>query len=149
MESLHPLDNPVFASLTGPQARFAIRRGNVLFYPADVSPFFVLPRDPSAADWADVAVMVGPGGIVPLAGVDVPPPAGWAIVMTGEGVQFVDDGVAAAPDPEAIRLDASDVPEMLALVETPARSSSADVVVSHVRARTSRRSAPGLPPRIT
>jgi len=81
--------------------------------------------------------------------VDVPPPAGWAIVMTGEGVQFVDDGVAAAPDPEAIRLDASDVPEMLALVETPARSSSADVVVSHVRARTSRRSAPGLPPRIT
>jgi len=26
MESLHPLDNPVFASLTGPQAGFAIRR---------------------------------------------------------------------------------------------------------------------------
>jgi len=117
MESLHPLDNPVLASLTGPHAGFAVRRGNVLFYPADVSPFFVLPQNPSPADWADVAAAVGPGGIVPLAGVEVPPPDGWTVVMTGEGVQLVDDGVVAAPDPEAIRLGVADVPEMLALVE--------------------------------
>lgn len=116
MESPHPLDNPVLASLTGPHASFAIRRGNVLFYPADVSPFFVLPRNPSAIDWADVAAAVGPGGIVPLAGVEVPPPDGWTIVMSGEGVQLVDAGVAATADPEAIRLGADDVPEMLALV---------------------------------
>jgi ribosomal protein S18 acetylase RimI-like enzyme len=117
MESPHPLDNPVYASLTGPQAAFAVRRGRVLFYPADVSPFWVLPPDPCAADWADVAAMVGPGGIVPLAGVEVQPPQGWAIVMTGEGVQLVDDGVVAKPDPEAIRLGPADVPDMLALVE--------------------------------
>lgn len=117
MESLHPLDSPVLTSLTGAHARFAIRRGNVLFYPADVSPFLVMPNPPSAADWAEVAAVVGPGGIVPLAGVEVPPPDGWAVVMTGEGVQLVDDGVAAVPDPEAIRLGAADVPEMLELVE--------------------------------
>lgn len=117
MESLHPLDNPVLASLMGPQAGFAIRRGNVLFYPADVSPFLVMPNPPSAADWAQIAAAVGPGGIVPLAGVEVPPPDGWAVVMTGEGVQLVDDDVVAVPDPEAIRLGADDVPEMLELVE--------------------------------
>lgn len=103
--------------MTGPHAAFAIRRGNVLFYPADVSPFFVLPPDPSDADWSEVAAAVGPGGIVPLAGVDVAPPKGWTVVITGEGVQLVDDGVAAVPDPKAIRLDAADVAEMLALVE--------------------------------
>jgi len=117
MESLHPLDNPVLASLTGPQAGFAIRRGNVLFYPADVSPFFVMPNPPSAADWAEVAAAFGPGGIVALAGVEVPPPDGWTIVMTGEGLQLVDDAVAAVPEPDALSLGAADVPEMLALVE--------------------------------
>lgn len=117
MESTHVLDNPVLASLTGAHARFAIRRGNVLFYPADVSPFLVMPDPPSAADWAEVAAAVGPGGIVPLGGVEVPPPAGWTMVMTGEGVQLIDDGVVAVSDPEAIRLGAADVPAMLDLVE--------------------------------
>lgn len=37
--------------------------------------------------------------------------------MTGEGVQLVDDGVAAMPDPDALTLGTEDVPEMLALVE--------------------------------
>ena len=34
-----------------------------------------------------------------------------------DGVQLVDDGLAAAPDPEAVRLGPADVPEMLDLVE--------------------------------
>jgi ribosomal protein S18 acetylase RimI-like enzyme len=117
MTSLHPLDDPVFSSLTGAHAHLAIRHGRVLFYPADVSPFFVLPNPPSPDDWAAVADTVGPGGIVPLAGVEVPPPPGWTIVMTGEGVQLVDDGVAATPDPGALTLGPHDVPDMLALVE--------------------------------
>lgn len=117
MESLHPLDDPVSASLAGAHARLAIRRGRVVFYPADVSPFFVLPNPPTADDWADVAAVVGPGGIVPLAGVEAPLPPGWAKVMTGEGVQMVDDGVVASADPEALILGPADVPDMLALVE--------------------------------
>jgi ribosomal protein S18 acetylase RimI-like enzyme len=113
----HPLDSPVFSSLTGPHAGFATRRGNALRYPADVSPFVALPEYPTEQDWADVAALMGPGAIVPLAGVALPPPDGWEIVFSGAGVQLVDNGVQFAPDEEAIWLTITDVPEMLALVE--------------------------------
>ncbi|HXL94006.1 MAG TPA: GNAT family N-acetyltransferase [Streptosporangiaceae bacterium] len=111
----HPLDNPVRASLTGPHARLAERRGAVLRYPADVCPFLALPDEPSAADWADAAALVGPGGLLPLAGVRIPPPAEWAIEFIGEGVQMTGDSVAGTPDPEAVPLGPADVPEMLDL----------------------------------
>jgi hypothetical protein len=88
----HPLDNPVRTSLTGPHARFAERRGAVLRYPADVCPFLALPDQPSAADWADAAALVGPGGLLPLAAVKTPPPAGWAVEFLGEGVQLTEMG---------------------------------------------------------
>jgi ribosomal protein S18 acetylase RimI-like enzyme len=113
----HPLDNPAYSSLTGPHAHFAERRGNALRYPVDVSPFVALPEVPDAQDWADIAALAGPGAIIPLAGVAIPPPAGWDIVMHGAGVQLVDEGIAAAPDDEAIRLTPADVPQMLALVD--------------------------------
>jgi GNAT superfamily N-acetyltransferase len=112
-----PLENPAYASLTGPHARFAERAGRVLRYPVDVSPFLALPPVPDAQDWADVATLVGPGGVLPLAGVAVPPPDGWQIVAEIAGVQLVDDGVRAAADPDAVRLTAADVPEMLDLVD--------------------------------
>jgi GNAT superfamily N-acetyltransferase len=111
----HPLDNPVRASLTGPHARFAERRGAVLRYPADVCPFMALPDEPSAADWADAAALAGPGGLLPLAGVGTPPPAGWAVEFRGEGVQMTGDSVTGAADPEAVALGPADVPEMLDL----------------------------------
>ena len=114
MTAPHPLDNPVRSSLAGPHARFAERRGNVLRYPADVCPFFAMPDEPDAADWADAAKLVGPGGLLPLA-VQVPPPTGWEIEMWGEGVQLTGDGVAGAADPEAVVLGPADVPEMLDL----------------------------------
>jgi predicted GNAT family acetyltransferase len=44
-------------------------------------------------------------------------PDGWDVAWTIAGVQLVDDGIAAEPDDEAVRLTAADVPEMLALVE--------------------------------
>jgi ribosomal protein S18 acetylase RimI-like enzyme len=112
----HPLDNPVYASLTGPHAHFGERRGKALRYPAAVSPFFALPQIPDSQDWADLAALVGPGAIVPLVGAGAPP-QGWQVAFTVAGVQLVDEGVAAVPDEEAIRLTPDDVPEMLALVE--------------------------------
>ncbi|MGW0810814.1 GNAT family N-acetyltransferase [Nonomuraea sp. NPDC002799] len=112
----HPLDNPARSALTGPHAHLAERHGDVLRYPADVSPFVALPEAPTGRDWADAAALVGPGGLVSYSAVDVPPPAGWEVVSRGQGVQMAGDGVAAAPDDEAVRLTAADVPEMLALV---------------------------------
>jgi ribosomal protein S18 acetylase RimI-like enzyme len=111
----HLLDNPVLASLAGPHAHLAQRRGNVLCYPRQLSPFVSVPARPTAADWADVAGLAGPGAAVLMAGVVAAPPGDWEF-FEGIGVQMVDDGVAAAPDDEAVRLGSADVPEMLALV---------------------------------
>ncbi|MCD9874870.1 GNAT family N-acetyltransferase [Streptomyces guryensis] len=113
----HVLDNPALASLTGPHAHFAERRGRVLRYPEGVSPWLALPDEPGPDDWADLAALAGPGAEVPLAGYCGALPAGWEVTFHVDGVQLVDDGIAAAPDPEAVRLGAADVPEMLDLVE--------------------------------
>lgn len=109
-----PLDNAIHAALTGPHAHFAQRRGNALRYPADMSPFMALPDVPKDADWADIAVLAG--GRVTVSG-SLEPPDGWQVERRIPLLQFVDDGIAAAPDDEAVRLTEADVPEMLDLAE--------------------------------
>ena len=111
------LDNPARAALTGPHAHFAERRGRVLRYPVDVTPWLALPDVPDADDWADVAALAGPGAEIPLLGFRGRVPDDWEITFDIDGVQMVDDGMTAAPDPEAIILGPADVPEMLDLVE--------------------------------
>ncbi|MBP0454576.1 GNAT family N-acetyltransferase [Kitasatospora sp. RG8] len=113
----HPLDNPVRAALLGPHAHFAERRGDVLRYPADVSPFVALPDRPDREAWRNVAALCGPGTVLGATGSLSALPADWEVLMQAPGVQLVDDGVQAAPDEEAVRLGPADVPEMLALVE--------------------------------
>jgi ribosomal protein S18 acetylase RimI-like enzyme len=112
-----PLDNPTWTSLAGPHAHFAERQGRVLRYPEEVAPFLALPDDPGEQDWLDVAALAGPGATVLVAATSTKPPAGWEVVNALQGVQLVDAGIAAAPDPEAVRLGPADVPEMLDLVE--------------------------------
>ncbi|MFD3610651.1 GNAT family N-acetyltransferase [Streptomyces atroolivaceus] len=113
----HPLDNPARASLTGPHTRFAQRRGRILRYHPEVTPWIALPDAPDAQDWADVAALAGSGASVTLTAFREPPPADWEIVFQADGVQLVDHTVDAAPDPEAVLLGPADVPEMLDLVE--------------------------------
>jgi ribosomal protein S18 acetylase RimI-like enzyme len=112
----HVLDHPALAALTGPHAHFAERRGRVLRYPVDVTPWQALPAEPDAEDWADLAALAGPGAEVPLLGFRGEVPPDWEITFRIEGVQYVDDGLDAAPDPEAVLLGPADVPEMLDLV---------------------------------
>ena len=55
----HPLDNPVYAALTGPHAHLAETLGRAMRYQHDVSPFAGLPDEPTTADWADLARLAG------------------------------------------------------------------------------------------
>ncbi|MFK0170763.1 GNAT family N-acetyltransferase [Streptomyces sp. NPDC090306] len=112
----HVLDNPALASLTGPHALFAEARGRVLRYPVDVSPWLALPDDPGPEDWADLAAFADPDARVHLPGYRGEIPEGWEVTMRVDGVQFVHEGLDAAPDAEAVRLGPADVPEMLDLV---------------------------------
>jgi ribosomal protein S18 acetylase RimI-like enzyme len=113
----HPLDRPARASLLGPHARFAQRRGEVLRYHPDVAGFLALPDDPGPDDWHDAAALAGPGGDLAVSGSPMDPPSGWEVLVRGDGVQMVDAGIETAPDPDAVLLGPADVPEMLALVE--------------------------------
>ena len=111
----HPLDNPVLSSLSGAHARFAEKRGNVLRYPVDVSPFAALPDEPDANDWVDAAALAGPGNVMSLTPGRVPPPAAWTMLMDIPGVQLTGERLAVADDPEALPLGLSDVPDMMDL----------------------------------
>jgi ribosomal protein S18 acetylase RimI-like enzyme len=113
----HPLDNPVFAALTGEQATFAVRHGNAIRYRPDVSPFCALADETSAADWAEAARLAAPGQVALFVRLSAGPPADWEIVAAREGVQLVADDLDPAADPEAVALTAADVPEMLELTE--------------------------------
>lgn len=115
-QAAHPLDNPAHASLIGHHAHLGERRGNAVRYAANVSPFVALPENPDEQDWADLAVLLGPGAIAALVSAG-DPPDGWEIAFRGAGVQLVDETVAAAPEGEAVRLTPADVPEMLDLVD--------------------------------
>lgn len=111
----HPLDNSVWAALTGPQSPLAERRGRAARYRPDVARFAALPHEPDPEDWADLALLAGPGENVVINGAPRTPPEGWE-ARAGEGVQMVGTAVEVGPDPEAVLLGAADVPEMLDLV---------------------------------
>jgi ribosomal protein S18 acetylase RimI-like enzyme len=112
----HVLDNPIRSSLLGPHARVAVRHGSVLRYPPDMCPFTALPDEPDTGAWADLAALVAPDATAIVSAPRVEPPPGWEVVADIAGVQLVDAGVTAEPDPAAVVLGPADVPEMLALV---------------------------------
>ncbi len=111
------LDNAAWAALTGPQARFATRKGLAARMDPDVSVFVALADAADPRAWADAADLLGPGESFLLAGSSASVPAGWAWVSLGGGVQLVDVSLQKAPDDEAVRLGPDDVPDMLALVQ--------------------------------
>ncbi|HEX4832764.1 MAG TPA: GNAT family N-acetyltransferase [Trebonia sp.] len=117
----HPLDNPALFALQGPQASLGQRKGRAWRYHPDVCPFYGMPDDPGAADWADAAALAGPGSRLTLAATWTAFPAGWEVVFAAEGVQMVAGDALGArpPDPAGgvTELGAGDYPEMAALVE--------------------------------
>lgn len=112
----HPLDNPLWGALTGPQAHLAVRHGCAARFPADVAPFAAFPSAGGGTAWADLATLAGPGGIVVVPDAPARPPAGWEMVEAIPGVQMDGSRLDPAVDPQAVPLGPADVPEMLDLV---------------------------------
>ncbi|TDC02029.1 GNAT family N-acetyltransferase [Micromonospora fluostatini] len=110
------LDNLVWAALTGPHRVFAQVNGAAVRYHPEVAPFSAVAAVSDPGVWADLAALVGPAAVVSVTGAAGPPPPDWAVVDEIPGVQLVDVAVRTAPAPEAVRLTAADVPEMLDLV---------------------------------
>lgn len=75
---MHPLDNPVWASLHGDHAALARRAGQVVRYPADVAPF-VAVADPGAGATAQAERLVDEGELVCFVGTAPPLSAAWRV----------------------------------------------------------------------
>jgi len=110
------LDNPVWTALTHGQKTFAEVRGRAARYLPDVSPFAAVADAADPAAWADLAELAGPGGEVWMPAATDGTMPGWERTGGGVGVQLTGEDLAVAPDSEAVRLTAADVPEMLDLV---------------------------------
>jgi GNAT superfamily N-acetyltransferase len=110
------LDNPVYAALCGPHARFAQVRGRVRRYLPDVAPFLGMPSPPSPQDWLDAGGLIAPGSYVAVRLIGAELPAGWQKVDEFDLVQMIGEQVAGTDCAEAIPLGVADVPEMLELV---------------------------------
>lgn len=110
------LDHPVYAALTGAQARFAESCGRVVRYPAEIAPFLALPPEPSTQDWVDAAELVPLGSHVAVPRPEGEAPAAWEVVREFSVVQMVEDRLEGVDEPEAIPLGRPDVPEMVELV---------------------------------
>ncbi|GAA4939624.1 GNAT family N-acetyltransferase [Actinomycetospora succinea] len=109
-----PLDEPVRTSLLGAHAHLAQGLGDAVRYDPDVAPFLAEPQ--SAAEWDDVAALVGPGGHTVVPAFGALEPVGLEVLRAMEGVQLVGDAVTGRHDPELVRLGPDDVPAMSELV---------------------------------
>lgn len=82
------LDNPVWAALTGPQADLAEGEGQARRYDPDVALFTGMEAAEPAA-WADLARVVGPGGVAALFQDIGDPPEGWKEIFRFPTAQMV------------------------------------------------------------
>ncbi|MEU4038731.1 GNAT family N-acetyltransferase [Streptomyces collinus] len=121
------LDDPVGESLRGHHAHLARRIGRAATYLADVCTFAAVSADPDAADWSDLARLLGRDAFADMFSSPATPPSGWEPVFVLEGRQMTWSGGGSAPAPAThdaaapggthiVELGAADVPDMLDLV---------------------------------
>jgi ribosomal protein S18 acetylase RimI-like enzyme len=114
----HALDNPVWASLTGPQTDLAVGHGLARHYPRDIAPFSAI-AEATAAAYADLAVDLPYGQEARLfRPQEEPAPRGWETVSSRLVVQMVAEKIIplpAAAQAEFVTLGMDDANDMLAL----------------------------------
>ncbi|MBU6247455.1 MAG: GNAT family N-acetyltransferase [Xanthomonadaceae bacterium] len=114
---MHPLDRPVWSSLSTAHEALSLGDARARRYLPDVN-LFASARDDGDEALAALAALIGPGEQVyqlQVPGITVPP--GLAAVRQARGVQMV-AAAPLAPEPDAgdiIPLDDGDAAEMLAL----------------------------------
>ncbi len=119
------LDDPVGASLRGAHAHLGRRAGRAATYLPDVATFSAVPADAGAAEWADLARLLGPDAFADMFSCPAIPPSDWEPVFVLEGRQLIWPGSGRPGPPDAgadagvavVELGPDDVPEMLDLVE--------------------------------
>ncbi|MFN8193732.1 MAG: GNAT family N-acetyltransferase [Nocardioidaceae bacterium] len=108
------LDDPVGESLRGHQARWSEACGRARRFDPAVASMVSVPREPTGADWADLARLLGPGGLADLFSSPVTPPAGWEAAFVMEGVQMVGTATSYGDHgADVVELGIADVPELL------------------------------------
>jgi ribosomal protein S18 acetylase RimI-like enzyme len=116
----HPLDNPVWNSLSAAHLSLAelaaVAASRAGRYQRDVCPFGALadPRE-TAAWWALDQLLEGQSVVLIIDADQVRPD--WEIIREIPGVQMDGTGLEPGDDPDLRPLQPADVPEMLALVE--------------------------------
>ncbi|MDQ1395540.1 MAG: hypothetical protein QOG64_799 [Acidimicrobiaceae bacterium] len=119
----HPLDNPVWSSLSGAHAALgevaSVDGASAGRYRTDVCPFGAVEDSANPACWAALASVLG-GRATCLLIDPAMVPVGWEVVTVIPGVQM--DGTGLEPADVAdvadvVTLTDADLPEMLALVE--------------------------------
>ncbi|GAA4616528.1 GNAT family N-acetyltransferase [Saccharopolyspora hordei] len=114
-----PLDDPVGASLRGHHAHLGRGLGRVATYQPQVATFATVTLDPGPQEWADLARLLGRGGLADLFSSPVSPPPDWEPVFDLDGRQMVWCGDRPADDPDdgVVELGADSTAEMLELTE--------------------------------
>src|SRR4051794_40956318 len=114
---VHPLDNPVWHALTGPQKTVAQGSSLALRFDPEVAPFAAMPDEPSPESWDKLGELVGKDGAAILTTAAGPVPDGWRELFSIPILQMVaTPDVASGSDAAFTPLGAADAEEMVALV---------------------------------
>lgn len=121
MAGTHELDNAVWSALTGPQASFALGRGQARRFDPRYARFAAIENHTAKA-WRDLADIVPPGDMVFLFRQNQDPtPPGWEALPTRQLVQMVseiDVPPSDLPRGPPVRLgDADDMHDLVARTE--------------------------------
>ncbi len=113
----HPLDNPIWESLTSRHAALGIRNGDAARYRKEISRMAGL-GEPTPEALEDLGKIVEPGEFVLVMGAEAihDPGPSWRIAELIPLVQMVLDAPLAAPDLEVEELDERDADDVMALV---------------------------------
>jgi len=112
----HILDRAAWQALNGPHAYLAEVHGMARRYPVDISPFNAVEDVTNPQAWADLRELIGDDGVAIVVADSVAVPEGWQIVEAFPGVQMSGENVVGVHDPELVKLDISNAPEMLDLI---------------------------------